>query len=62
MCPSERRGFHLLTLARFDPFGFIMEHYSDGDQVNSATSVAKSKLSKDGLFVWGPDVPDTFLE
>lgn len=38
-----------------------MEHYIDGDLVNSDTPVAKSKLGKDGLSVWGPDVPLDFL-
>lgn len=46
---------------RFDPAKFIMEHYVDGDLVNCDTEIAKSKIGKEGLFVWGPDVPDGFL-
>ncbi|KKP06916.1 glyoxalase family protein [Trichoderma harzianum] len=45
----------------YDSAKFIMEHYIDGDLVNSDTPVAKSKLGKDGLSVWGPDVPLDFL-
>lgn len=33
----------------------------DGDLVNCETPVARSKLGKEGLYVWGPDVPSTFL-
>lgn len=29
--------------------------------VDASTVVAKSKLGKEGLYVWGPDVPETFL-
>jgi hypothetical protein len=52
----------MLILARFDSAGFILEHYSDGDLVNASTDIAKSKLSKDGLYIWGPEVPETFLQ
>ena len=52
----------LMSLFRFDPANFIMEHYVDGDTVNSDTPVAKSKLGEEGLFVWGPEVPSNFLK
>lgn len=51
----------LTDRCRYDSAKFIMEHYIDGDLVNSDTPVAKSKLGKDGLSVWGPDVPPDFL-
>ncbi|KAI1272368.1 Glyoxalase/Bleomycin resistance protein/Dihydroxybiphenyl dioxygenase [Xylaria sp. FL0933] len=55
-------GRHVLGSQIFDYWQFIMEHYVDGDMVNSDTPMAKSKLGKEGLFVWGPDVPSDFLE
>lgn len=46
---------------RFDSAKFIMEHYADGDVVNCDTPTARSKLGKEGLSTWGPDVPVDFL-
>ncbi|KAI1853188.1 hypothetical protein JX265_011469 [Neoarthrinium moseri] len=45
----------------FDPAGFIMEHYVDGDLVDDTEPTHRSKASPDSLHVWGPDVPSDFL-
>ncbi|KAL1858198.1 hypothetical protein VTK73DRAFT_7909 [Phialemonium thermophilum] len=46
----------------FDTSHFILEHYVDGDLVNSEHPTNRSKASPDGLHVWGPDLPPTFLQ
>ncbi|OCK79785.1 Glyoxalase/Bleomycin resistance protein/Dihydroxybiphenyl dioxygenase [Lepidopterella palustris CBS 459.81] len=46
----------------YDTSGFILEHYVDGDQVNKHSETKISQASLDGLYVWGPDLPDGFLE
>ncbi|CAH0051949.1 unnamed protein product, partial [Clonostachys solani] len=45
----------------FDPSHFILEHYVDGDLVNSSHEMNRSKASHNNLHVWGPDLPATFL-
>ena len=47
---------------RFDTSKFILEHYSDGDQVNCETPIMRDAASPDGLYVWGPDLPPTFMD
>ncbi|KAK4959169.1 hypothetical protein LTR10_003968 [Elasticomyces elasticus] len=44
----------------FDPSKFILEHYADGDLVNSNTPVAKVQAGPQALSVWGPPVPEVF--
>ncbi|EPE06509.1 glyoxalase family protein [Ophiostoma piceae UAMH 11346] len=45
----------------FDPAGFILEHYVDGDLLNM-TEPTHNTMEKDAhLHVWGPDVPPTFM-
>jgi hypothetical protein len=44
----------------FDPGMFIVEHYADGDLVNSETPVAHVQAGPDALSVWGPSVPEVF--
>ncbi|KAH7349497.1 Glyoxalase/Bleomycin resistance protein/Dihydroxybiphenyl dioxygenase [Plectosphaerella cucumerina] len=44
----------------FDPSMFILEHYADGDLVNSETKVAHVPAGPDALSVWGPPVPKVF--
>ncbi|KAK7206987.1 oxidoreductase [Myxozyma melibiosi] len=46
----------------FDPSKFILEHYVDGDLVNDETKTNRVPASPDGLHVWGPDLPPTFLQ
>lgn len=38
---------------RYDPAGFILEHYVDGDLVDSTQPTHRSRASRDGLHVWG---------
>ena len=53
---------HVLTLSRWDPHGFMTEHYIDGDVVNKETSVSFHPASSARDAAWGPDVPQEFLE
>ncbi|KAF3024141.1 hypothetical protein E8E14_006660 [Neopestalotiopsis sp. 37M] len=46
----------------YDPAGFIMEHYVDGDLMDSTQAPHRSQASPDGLHVWGPDVPSDFVQ
>ena len=46
---------------RFDPSGNIVEHYSDGDLVNSKTGVTREISAPDNIAVWGPNVTLAFL-
>ncbi|KAI6359988.1 hypothetical protein MCOR31_009256 [Pyricularia oryzae] len=45
----------------FDPARFIMEHYVDGDLLDMSEPTHRMAASPDTLYVWGPDVPETFL-
>ncbi|KAL2871259.1 2,4,5-trihydroxytoluene oxygenase [Aspergillus lucknowensis] len=44
----------------FDSSDFVVEHYADGDLVNSETVVAKVQAGPQALSIWGPPVPDVF--
>ena len=46
----------------FDPSNFILEHYVDGDLVDASHPTQKSAAAKDRVHVWGPDLPDGFLD
>ncbi|RYP51893.1 hypothetical protein DL768_002861 [Monosporascus sp. mg162] len=46
----------------FDPAGFIMEHYVDGDLVDATEPPHRSQSGPGSLHVWGPDVPSDFLQ
>lgn len=43
----------VLMFNRWDPSGFMMEHYADGDLVNDKTPVHRSQLGHDMLHIWG---------
>jgi hypothetical protein len=45
----------------FDESGFILEHYSDGDMLNSDSIPTREAAGKDTLHIWGPNVPIAFL-
>lgn len=59
-------GRHILGSQIFDywwdPNGFMVEHYIDGDIVNKETPVSFHLASSAKDAAWGPDVPATFLE
>jgi hypothetical protein len=44
----------------FDPSRFILEHYADGDLVNTHTPVSHEQAGPHTLAVWGPPVPEVF--
>ncbi|KAK4199167.1 putative dioxygenase [Triangularia verruculosa] len=46
----------------FDPSGFILEHYVDGDLLDMNEPTHHNKAAPDNLHVWGPEVPPTFLQ
>ena len=48
-------------VSRFDPSGFIVEHYADGDLVNSETPATRELATKKSLYAWGPEVPKAFF-
>jgi hypothetical protein len=39
----------------FDESGFVLEHYSDGDMVNSDCVPTREAAGKDTLHIWGPE-------
>ncbi len=58
-------GRHVLGSQVFDywwdPDGFRVEHYADGDQFDSTISATTVEGTNDQLWTWGPSVPDTFF-
>ena len=57
-------GRHVLGSQIFDywwdPSGFMVEHYADGDMVNLETPVGRVPAGPGTLAVWGPEVPPAF--
>jgi len=39
-----------------------MEHYVDGGMVNGKSPIGRGPAEDEILYVWGPDVPETFLD
>jgi hypothetical protein len=58
-------GRHVLGSQIFDywwdPSRFMMEHYTDGDQVDETSPTHREAAGPDGLHIWGPPLPPTFL-
>ena len=50
---SVKHRTGLITVPRFDPAGFIMEHYVDGDLLDMREPTHRTKASPDNLHVWG---------
>ncbi|KAF3214665.1 hypothetical protein TWF106_009022 [Orbilia oligospora] len=46
----------------WDPNGFMVEHYIDGDLVNEDTPTGRQPAGDESLAVWGEPVPATFLD
>ncbi|KAF2168646.1 hypothetical protein M409DRAFT_65528 [Zasmidium cellare ATCC 36951] len=44
----------------YDPSGFMVEHYADGDVVNCETGVGEMVAGREALAVWGPPLPEAF--
>jgi len=59
-------GRHLLGSQIFDywrdPWGQKHEHYADGDLFDSAQEAGYHVLDRQGLYQWGPDLPDDFID
>ncbi|KAF2186229.1 oxidoreductase [Zopfia rhizophila CBS 207.26] len=45
----------------FDGAGNILEHYSDGDEVNQETPFSREPEAPDSLYIWGPNIPLGFV-
>jgi catechol 2,3-dioxygenase-like lactoylglutathione lyase family enzyme len=59
-------GRHLLGSQIFDywrdPWGQKHEHYADGDLFDAAQPPGYHVLDREGLYQWGPDLPDDFID
>lgn len=59
-------GRHVLGSQIFDywwdPSRFMMEHYTDGDLVDERSETHREPAGPDGLHIWGPPLPATFLQ
>ena len=59
-------GRHLLGSQIFDywrdPWGQKHEHYADGDLFDAAQPPGYHVLDQAGLYQWGPDLPDDFID
>jgi hypothetical protein len=47
---------------QYDPSGFTLEHYADGDVFDAHYPTRWHEASKAGLYLWGPDLPDHFVD
>ncbi len=59
-------GRHLLGSQIFDywrdPWGQKHEHYADGDLFDIAQPAGYHLMDRAGLYQWGPDLPDDFVD
>jgi hypothetical protein len=59
-------GRHLLGSQIFDywrdPWGQKHEHYTDGDLFDAAQPAGYHLMNREGLYQWGPDLPDDFVD
>ena len=59
-------GRHLLGSQIFDywrdPWGQKHEHYADGDLFDAAQPAGYHLMDRNGLYQWGPDLPDDFID
>lgn len=59
-------GRHLLGSQIFDywrdPWGQKHEHYADGDLFDAAQPAGYHLMDRGGLYQWGPDLPDDFID
>jgi hypothetical protein len=59
-------GRHILGSQIFDYWwdsaGNMVEHYADGDLVNEDTPIGILPAGHESLAVWGPEVPQAFLQ
>ena len=59
-------GRHLLGSQIFDywrdPWGQKHEHYADGDVFDASQPPGYHLMDREGLYQWGPDLPDDFVD
>lgn len=59
-------GRHLLGSQIFDywrdPWGQKHEHYADGDLFDAEQPPGYHLMDREGLYQWGPDLPDDFID
>lgn len=59
-------GRHLLGSQIFDywrdPWGQKHEHYADGDLFDSEMPAGYHLMDREGLYQWGPDLPEDFVD
>lgn len=59
-------GRHVLGSQVFDywwdPDGFRLEHYADGDLFDNTVEASTVEATNDQLWIWGPEVPETFFK
>jgi len=46
----------------FDPSGFAVEHYADGDMLDASYPTRFHPTGKAGIYQWGPVMPDHFID
>jgi catechol 2,3-dioxygenase-like lactoylglutathione lyase family enzyme len=46
----------------FDPSGFAVEHYADGDMLDTSYPTRSHQAGKAGIYQWGPVMPDHFID
>ena len=46
----------------YDPSGFAVEHYADGDVFDAAAPTRYHEGGVAGLYAWGPDLPSHFID
>jgi catechol 2,3-dioxygenase-like lactoylglutathione lyase family enzyme len=46
----------------FDPSGFSVEHYADGDMLDASYPTRFHPAGKAGIYQWGPTMPDHFID
>jgi len=46
----------------YDPSGFAVEHYTDGDLFDADYPTRYHPTGKSGLYAWGPDLPPYFID
>jgi Glyoxalase/Bleomycin resistance protein/Dioxygenase superfamily len=59
-------GRHLLGSQIFDywrdPWGQKHEHYADGDLFDDSVPAGYHLMNREGLYQWGPDLPNDFID
>lgn len=48
-------------ISRFDPSGFVVEHYVDGDLVNEDSPSGNEPAVAATVSSWGPEIPRAFF-